>query len=55
METPRLIHDYLKPKLHAFGIVRVMNISVLSSETLITPFCTCAGFVGMAVLWSIPK
>ena len=53
METPRLIHDYLKPKLHAFGIVHVMNISVLSSETLITPFCTCAGFVGMALSYGL--
>ena len=52
METPRLIHDYL-PKLHAFGIVHVMNISVLSSETLITPFCTCAGFVGMALFYGL--
>ena len=52
METPRLIHDYL-PKLHAFGIVHVMNISVLSSETLITPFCTCAGFVGMALSYGL--
>jgi len=53
METPRLIHDYLKPKLHAFGIVHVMNISVLSSETLITPFCACAGFIGMALSYGL--
>jgi len=53
METPRLIHDYLKPKVHAFCIVHVRNISVVSSETLITPFCTCAGFVGMALSYGL--